>query len=67
MSLSPVRQVNPNAAGTEMGGKGTGLPHVKRGTQPSNLKYWSKSCLFLKAIEKQQLQLNFEQVFEKYF
>lgn len=50
MSLSPVPSQSERRRHGK-GGGGTGLPHVKRGKQPSNLKYSSKSCLFLRQLK----------------
>lgn len=73
MSLSPLPSQSERFCrkhGTRRGG--TGLPHVTLGRvetrQAAEQLEVLKQVLFIfKAIEKQQLQLNFEQVFEKYF
>lgn len=67
MSLSPVRQVNPNAAGTERRGRGNRVATCETRQAPKQLEVLKQVLFILKAIEKQQLQLNFVQVFEKYF
>lgn len=70
MSLSPLPSQSERRRHEK--GEGTGLPHVTLGRvetrQAAEQLEVLKQVLFIfKAIEKQQLQLNFEQVFEKYF
>lgn len=66
MSLSPLPSQSERRRHGN-GGRGNRVATCETRQAAEQLEVLKQVLFILKAIEKQQLQLNFEQVFEKYF